>query len=260
MSPDPYDGSYDATNPQSLNRYTYVLNNPLAFTDPSGQKKPVLPPFLAGGGGGLPIIDGNTSYFGSGWNEFQTIETFSSPDGDGSYSYTPGGWSSIASSDSGNSVGSDGTIASNYDEGVGGTVTTSLLGLTFSGLGTGYTGIATASAIPRINAPNKPGPPKCQGLVFAAAGYGALSAYGAAKDDIATLGNYIKSAAPLLGAGTASVISTLGEPTLGLLVGASVESGIAVGAAISVGVYVSYQGVTAAIDSYKQQNATCKTQ
>ncbi len=34
--PDPYDGSYDQTNPQSLNRYSYVLNNPLALTDPSG--------------------------------------------------------------------------------------------------------------------------------------------------------------------------------------------------------------------------------
>jgi hypothetical protein len=28
-----HDGSYDITNPQSLNRYAYVLNNPLTFTD-----------------------------------------------------------------------------------------------------------------------------------------------------------------------------------------------------------------------------------
>ncbi len=40
MSPDPYDGSYDATNPQSLNRYSYVSNGVLTFTDPSGQFAP----------------------------------------------------------------------------------------------------------------------------------------------------------------------------------------------------------------------------
>ena len=34
--PDPYDGSYDITNPQSLNRYTYVNNDPVNFVDPSG--------------------------------------------------------------------------------------------------------------------------------------------------------------------------------------------------------------------------------
>ena len=36
MSPDPFSGSYDFTNPQSLNRYTYALNNPLSMVDPSG--------------------------------------------------------------------------------------------------------------------------------------------------------------------------------------------------------------------------------
>ncbi len=36
LSPDHYSGSYDLTNPQSMNRYAYVLNNPLSLIDPSG--------------------------------------------------------------------------------------------------------------------------------------------------------------------------------------------------------------------------------
>ena len=36
MSPDPSSGSYDFTNPQSLNRYSYVTNNPLSMNDPEG--------------------------------------------------------------------------------------------------------------------------------------------------------------------------------------------------------------------------------
>ncbi len=34
--PDPWDGSYDLTDPQSFNRYTYVQNDPVNFVDPSG--------------------------------------------------------------------------------------------------------------------------------------------------------------------------------------------------------------------------------
>ncbi len=36
-APDPYNGSYDLYNPQSLNRYAYVNDNPLGFVDPSGE-------------------------------------------------------------------------------------------------------------------------------------------------------------------------------------------------------------------------------
>ncbi|MBW8869619.1 MAG: RHS repeat-associated core domain-containing protein, partial [Acidobacteriales bacterium] len=36
MSPDPYTGSYDFSDPQSLNRYAYVGNSPLGATDPTG--------------------------------------------------------------------------------------------------------------------------------------------------------------------------------------------------------------------------------
>jgi RHS repeat-associated protein len=34
--PDPYDGSYDLADPQSLNRYSYTRNDPVNFIDPSG--------------------------------------------------------------------------------------------------------------------------------------------------------------------------------------------------------------------------------
>jgi RHS repeat-associated protein len=34
--PDPSDTSYDVTDPQSLNRYSYVQNDPVNFVDPSG--------------------------------------------------------------------------------------------------------------------------------------------------------------------------------------------------------------------------------
>jgi RHS repeat-associated protein len=36
VQPDPYDGSYDLTNPQSFNRYAYVQNDPVNFIDPNG--------------------------------------------------------------------------------------------------------------------------------------------------------------------------------------------------------------------------------
>jgi RHS repeat-associated protein len=36
LAPDPYRGSYDLTNPQSINRYAYALNNPTSSVDPSG--------------------------------------------------------------------------------------------------------------------------------------------------------------------------------------------------------------------------------
>jgi len=36
LTPDPYDGSYDWTDPQSLNRYAYGSGSPFSATDPSG--------------------------------------------------------------------------------------------------------------------------------------------------------------------------------------------------------------------------------
>ena len=37
LAPDPYSGSYDFLNPQSMNRYAYVLNIPFSYVDPLGQ-------------------------------------------------------------------------------------------------------------------------------------------------------------------------------------------------------------------------------
>ena len=69
MSPDPSSGSYDFTNPQSFNRYSYVSNSPLSLTDPQGLGEGGcgwicdIPPidllcliFCHGGGGGGPGI------------------------------------------------------------------------------------------------------------------------------------------------------------------------------------------------------------
>ncbi|HBB87811.1 MAG TPA: hypothetical protein DC047_09370 [Blastocatellia bacterium] len=37
--PDPYDGSYSLTDPQSFNRYAYTQNDPVNSTDPTGLEK-----------------------------------------------------------------------------------------------------------------------------------------------------------------------------------------------------------------------------
>lgn len=34
--PDPFDGSYDQSDPRSLNRYAYTRNDPISFADPTG--------------------------------------------------------------------------------------------------------------------------------------------------------------------------------------------------------------------------------
>ena len=46
--PDPYDGSYDLSNPQTFNRYAYVNNDPVNFVDPSGLLPTVCPPEISG--------------------------------------------------------------------------------------------------------------------------------------------------------------------------------------------------------------------
>lgn len=59
MSPDSYGGSYDPENPQSMNRYSYVLNNPLSYTDLSGLECQINPADGAtvDDGGGCKAVD-----------------------------------------------------------------------------------------------------------------------------------------------------------------------------------------------------------
>ena len=54
-SPDPLDtGAFNLSNPQSLNRYSYVLNNPESFVDPLGLKCVTLGDGTQGDDGTLP--------------------------------------------------------------------------------------------------------------------------------------------------------------------------------------------------------------
>jgi RHS repeat-associated protein len=66
MSPDPYSGSYDFTNPQSMNRYSYVLNNPLSFIDPPGL---MLCSVVGGGSWGVSTDDGQGNVTVDSWGD-----------------------------------------------------------------------------------------------------------------------------------------------------------------------------------------------
>lgn len=48
LSPDPFAGSYNLGNPQTLNRYSYVLGNPTSLTDPDGLFVAAAGPISAG--------------------------------------------------------------------------------------------------------------------------------------------------------------------------------------------------------------------
>jgi RHS repeat-associated protein len=60
MTPDPYGGSYDFSNPQSFNRYAYVANNPLSEIDSSGLCEIGRTGQLFGCGGGYGIGNDGT--------------------------------------------------------------------------------------------------------------------------------------------------------------------------------------------------------
>jgi RHS repeat-associated protein len=59
--PDPYGGSYNLSDPQSLNRYAYVKNDPVNFTDPTGLTWNLWDASVGWGAAGQ-------GFWGSGWN------------------------------------------------------------------------------------------------------------------------------------------------------------------------------------------------
>ena len=68
MSPDPYDGSYHFGNPQSFNRYSYVLDNPLGFSDPLGLDSETSVTIYDSAGNVLQILDNTSVDVGSDGN------------------------------------------------------------------------------------------------------------------------------------------------------------------------------------------------
>jgi RHS repeat-associated protein len=71
LTPDPYMGSMDLTNPQSLNRYVYVINNPTNASDPLGL---VCTGDEGGGNCGSPNGHGGGGVFGLGITPWDFVE------------------------------------------------------------------------------------------------------------------------------------------------------------------------------------------
>jgi RHS repeat-associated protein len=86
LRPDPYDGSYSLTDPQSMNRYAYVGNSPMSYGDPSGLLRP--PCADDDDLCDLAVIGGGGYSFGATWNEFDAMNV---PIVDLQYGLTPVG-------------------------------------------------------------------------------------------------------------------------------------------------------------------------
>ena len=100
--PDPYDGSYNLASPQSFNRYSYVQNDPVTFSDPTGlmwqlcgvefgagqcigqgfwgggfnvnDRKSSIPTFVSGGNSGREIIDISFNASRTFWAVYRGIQ------------------------------------------------------------------------------------------------------------------------------------------------------------------------------------------
>ena len=93
MTPDPYDGSYRLGNPQSLNRYGYVLNNPLRNIDTSGlcgYSSNATDVFVAIDGA-PPTITSDSTYVGDAYCYFDGFSGGSGASGGGGSGSSGGG-------------------------------------------------------------------------------------------------------------------------------------------------------------------------
>ena len=84
--PDPYDGSYDLTDPQSFNRYSYVQSDPVNAVDPTGlmddKCDPITGQGCEGGYWGVVRIGHRDPWAGEFWLRFAMNSRFRGFDGD----------------------------------------------------------------------------------------------------------------------------------------------------------------------------------
>jgi RHS repeat-associated protein len=149
-SPDPYSGSYDFSNPQSMNRYAYVADNPLSLVDPQGQQ--LFAPWMCGNQCNISGVSldpsndgpsddwyqafssGMTYNAGNGWSAMfpsgTSIETTCAPT---CYSYSSQTWNDTMSNGYGDGISiNNGNIMATED---GGQVDT---GSVFSSIAMGW--------------------------------------------------------------------------------------------------------------------------
>jgi RHS repeat-associated protein len=264
MSPDPYDGSYELTNPQSFNRYSYARNSPVGFTDALG-----LDPAED-----APVCDATSINCGAPTPGCE-------PDCTDQYgtTYNPNGNGGIAGGDGGNITSS----GCNPTDGCYQAGSIIFYGIGSSSSGVGSSGGRGGSSTPSSsNAPSKPGVGTC--LAQAASDGRGLALAADIVGDVATgfaIANPASSAAILVGlaatsvgtlnainhfswsggavAGVNQTVASTGVLTHGLEIGSFIRAGTAfskglTAAGIFGSVVSTVSDATAAISAYR----TCR--